>query len=243
MFDKSNQIVFYLNSLLAIFGVLVALVTPYPMIGLFFVLSALVLIYDQFRRNKASFFIDNLNKTLTVHDAGGNKATVKQVQATKAFHADSKEYWFRNIRADGNISNIKVNDNDPVEKTTSNGSYEVCTKFPAGLTVANGCELILSYRCDGAYTRSEGVFSHVVNDATRQLNLIVELPKERPIASAKLCRQKDGIEEDLLPPIVTGQTRIAAEINNPIEGCEYCIKWKWGEPSFTQKLGRLFALR
>lgn len=241
MFDKSNQIVFYLNSLLAIFGVLVTLVTPYPIIGLFFVLSASALIYDQFRRNKSSFLIENLNKILTVHDASGNKATVTQVQATRAFHASSTEYWFRNIRANGNISNIKLNDSDPIEKTNNNGSYEVCTKFPSGIKVTNGYDLTLSYRCDGAYTRPEGVFSHVVDGTTRQLNLIVELPKGRSISSARLYCLKDGLEEDLLPPVVTGQTRIAAEINNPIEGYEYCIQWKWGEPSFTQKLGRLFT--
>lgn len=242
MFDRSNQIVFYLNSFIVIFGALVALLTPFTVIGLFFVLCALALIYDQFRQHKSSFSIGNLNKTLTVHDTGGNKATVRQIQVTRAFHASNTEYWFRNIRASGNITHIKVNDSDPVEKTNVNGSYEVCTKFPAGSKVSDGYDLVLSYRCEGAYTRPEGIFSHLVDSMTRQLNLTVELPKGRPISSAKLCCQKNGIEEDLLPPIVTGQTRITAEINNPEEGCEYFIKWKWGEQGFTQKLGRLFTI-
>lgn len=54
MFDRSNQIVFYLNSCIAFFGVLVALFTPYAVMGLLFILSALALIYDQFEQNKSA---------------------------------------------------------------------------------------------------------------------------------------------------------------------------------------------
>lgn len=242
MFDRSNQIIFYLNSCIAFFGVLMVLFTPYVVMGLLFILSALALIYDQFEQNKSAYTIDHLNKALTVHDMGGNKATVRQVQMTRACYAGGTEYWFRNICAIGSISNIQVNDRDPVAKINTNGSYQVCTGFPTGIKVTDGCDLVLSYQCEGAYIHPEGIFSHVVDSNTRQLSLVVELPKGRAISSARLYCKKNGIEEALIPPVVTGQTRIEADIRNPEVGVEYCLQWKWREESLIQKLSRFLTV-
>ncbi|GKS69567.1 hypothetical protein W03_15710 [Nitrosomonas sp. PY1] len=241
MFDRSNQIVFYLNSCIVLFGVLVALFTPYVVMGLLFVLSASVLIYDQFEQNKSTHTIDRLNKVLTVHDTGGNKATVRQIQRTRACYVGSTEYWFRIIRAIGSINNIRVNDRDPVAKINTDDGYQVCTRFPAEIKVTDGCDLVLSYQCEGAYTHPEGIFSHVVDSDTRQLSLVVDLPKGRAVSSARLYCKKNGIEATLVTPVVTGQTRIEADIENPEVGTEYCLHWKWERESLIQKLRRFFT--
>lgn len=52
--------------------------------------------------------------------------------------------------------------------------------FPTGIKVTDGCDLVLSYQCEGGYIHPEGIFSHVVDSNTRQLSLIVELPKYVP---------------------------------------------------------------
>jgi len=116
MFDKPNQLIFYINVTLIIFGVLVALLTDYFVIGLIFAFSASLLVYDQYRQNKSAFTISDLRKILTIHDTSGNKATLTQTQMTTACHVDNSEYWFRNIRVMGSISNFKVNDSDPAEQ-------------------------------------------------------------------------------------------------------------------------------
>ena len=185
MFDKPNQLIFYINAILIVFGVLVALLTDYVVIGLIFAICASILVYDQIRQNKFAFIIADLRKILTVHDTGGSKATLTQTQMTTACHADNSEYWFKNIRSIGSISNFRVNDSEPAEQIKENGSYQVCMKLPPELKVINGSNLTLSYEYENAFTQTEGILSHIVDNDTRRLHLIVELPEGRSISSAK----------------------------------------------------------
>lgn len=240
MFDKPNQLIFYINVILIVFGVLVALLTDYVVIGLIFAICASLLVFDQIRQNKSAFTIADLRKKLTIHDTGGGKATLIQTQMTAACHASNSEYWFRNIRAIGSISNFKINGNHPAAQFLENGSYQVCMKFPPELKATQSSDLTLSYEYEDAFTQTEGLLSHVVGDDTRQLHLVVELPEGRSITSAKFFCSQDGIEEALLPPVVTGQTKIEADIKNPRLGAEYCLQWNWSEEGIFKKLGRFF---
>ena len=108
MFDKPNQLIFYINVILIVFGVLVALVTGYVVFGLIFAISVLLLVYNHIRQNKFAFTVADLRKILTVHDTAGSKATLTQTQMTTACHVDNSEYWFRNIRAIGSITKTTV---------------------------------------------------------------------------------------------------------------------------------------
>ena len=240
MFDKPNQLIFYINVILIVFGVLVALLTDYVVIGLIFSLSALILVYNQIRQNKSAFTIADLRKVLTIHNTGGSKATLTQTQMTTACHIDNSEYWFRNIRAIGSITNFRVNNGDPAEQIKENGNYHVCMKLPPELKVINGSDLTLSYEYENTFTQTEGILSHVVDNDTRRLHLIVELPDGRSISSARFFCKHDGKEEALLPPIVTGQTKIEADIKNPKLDAEYCLQWNWSEEGFIKKLSRFF---
>lgn len=240
MFDKPNQFIFYINAILILFGVLVALLTDYVVIGLIFVIGASILVYDQLKQNKLVFTIADLRKVLTVHDTGGKKATLTQTQMTIACHVDNSEYWFRNIRSIGSVSNFKVNNSDPSEQIKENGSYHVCMKFPPEVKVTNGSNLTLSYEYQDAFTQTEGVLSHVVDQDTQRLHLIVELPEGRAVSSARLFCKHDDIEETLLSPVISGHTKIEADVKNPKLGSEYCLRWNWSEENFIKKLSRFF---
>ena len=195
MFDKPNQLIFYINVILIVFGVLVALVTGYVVIGLIFAISALILVYNQIRQNKFAFTVADLRKILTVHDTAGSKATLTQTQMTTACHVDNSEYWFRNIRAIGSITNFRVNHGDPAEQIKENDNYHICMKLPPELEVINGSDLTLSYEYEDAFTQTEGILSHVVDNDTRRLHLTVELPEGRSISSARFFCKHDGKEE------------------------------------------------
>lgn len=240
MFDKPNQLIFYVNVILAVFGALVALLTDYVVLGLIIAVSALLLVYEQIRQNRSAFTIADLRKILTIHDTGGSKATLTQTQMTTACHVDNSEYWFRNIRAIGSIGNFRVNGDDPAEQKIENGNYQVCMKLPPALKVIEGSDLTLSYEYNDAFTQTEGILSHVIDDDTRQLHLIVELPQGRSISSARFFCKQNGVEEALLPPVVTGQTKIEADIRNPKLGAEYCLQWHWPEEGVIKKISRLF---
>ena len=240
MFDKPNQLVFYINAAILVFGVLVALLTNFIVIGLIIAICAALLIFDQIRQNKSAFSIADIRKILTIHDTGGNKATLTQTQMTTACHIDNTEYWFGNIRAVGSISNFKVNDSEPAEQKKENESYQICMKLPPELKIINGSDLTLSYEYEDAFTQTEGVLSHVIDNDTRRLHLIVELPEGRGISSARFFCKQNGKEEALLPPVVTGQTKIEADIKNPQLGAEYCLQWNWSEEGLIKKLSHLF---
>lgn len=239
MFDKPNQLVFYINAAIFVFGVLVALLTKFIVIALIVAVCAALLIYEQIRQNKFAFSIADLRKVLTVHDTCGKKATLTQTQMTTACHTDNSEYWFKNIRSAGSISNFRVNGNSPAEQKHENGSYQVCIKFPPELKVINGSDLTLTYQCEGAFTQNEGILSHVVDDDTQRLRLIVELPAGRAISTARFFSIHDGKEEALLPPVIIGQT-IEADIKNPKRGVEYCLQWNWEEEGLIKKVSCMF---
>lgn len=239
MFDKPNQLVFYINAAIFVFGVLVALLTKFIVIALIVAVCAALLIYEQIRQNKHAFSIADLRKILTVHDTCGKKATLTQTQMTTACHVDNSEYWFKNIRSIGSISNFRINNTDPAELRKENDSYQVCMKFPPELKVINGSDLTLTYQCEGAFTQNEGILSHVVDDDTKRLRLIVELPEGRAISTARFFSIHDGKEEALLPPVITGQT-IEADIKNPKQGVEYCLQWNWEEEGLIKKVSCLF---
>lgn len=240
MFDKPNQIIFYLNVLLFVFGVFVALATDFIVIGLIFALCAALLIVDQIRQNKFAFSISDLRKILTVHDTCGKKATVTQTQMTTACHSDNSEYWFRNIRAIGSISNFRINSNDPSEQRKEGDHYQICVKFPPELKIINGADLTLTYEYEGAFTQNEGILTHVVDDDTRRLHLSVVLPVGRAISTARFFCIHNGKEEALLPPVIRENTKIEADIENPIRGAEYCLQWNWEEEGLLKKVSCLF---
>lgn len=240
MFDKPNQIIFYLNVTSLVFGVFVALATDFAVIGLIFASCAALLIVDQIRQNKLAFSIPELKKLLTVHDTCGKKATLTQTQMTTACHNDNSEYWFKNIRAIGSISNFRINNNEPDEQRKEGENYQICVKFPPGLKATDGTDLTLTYEYEGAFTQNEGILTHVVDDDTRRLHLSVVLPAGRALSTARFFCIHNGKEEALLPPVISGNTRIEADVENPKRGAEYCLQWKWEEEGLLKKVSCLF---
>ncbi len=242
MFDKPNQLIFYINSALAVIGVLIVLLTDHAIIGIVIAVCGALLIYDQFRQNKFAFTIDDLKKILRVHDSSGSKATVTQTQRTTACHSDNSEYWFRNIRAIGSIRNFRISNGHLAEPIRENGSYHVCMTIPPELNMIDGSDLTLTYEYEDAFTQTEGLLSHTVDNETRRLHLEIELPKGRTVSSARLFCKRNGTEEPLLPPVISGETRIEADIKNPIVGAEYCLQWHWSEEGIMKKLGHFFKI-
>ncbi|MDH5480336.1 MAG: hypothetical protein OEX11_06230 [Nitrosomonas sp.] len=239
MFDRPNQLIFYANIVAIVFGAVVILFSDFFLTGMAFIICGILLILEQIKQNKSAFSILDLTKTLTIHDTSGSNATQTQKQVITACHVDNKVYWFKNIPVVDSISNFKINGEAPDVLKQENGDYHLCVKIPTELKVTNGFDLTLSYDYQNAFTKTEGMLTHVVSDDTRHLHLIVELPKGRSITSARVFCRHNGSEEGLLPPVVTGQ-KIETEITDPILGAEYCLHWNWPEDGIKQKIGRLF---
>ena len=240
MFNKPNQLIFYLNVVIAVFGVMVALATDFIVVGLIIAICAALLIFDQIKQNKSAFTIADLNKILTVHDAEGSKATLTQTQMTTSCHVDNSEYWFKNIRAVGSISSFRINNELPDGQQKDSDNYHVCMRIPPELQLIKGSNLTLTYEYHDAFTQSEGMLSHVVSDDTKHLHMTIQLPEGRKVSTTRFFCKYNGKEEALLPPTVTGKTKIEADIDNPKQGAEYCLEWNWADAGILKKISNLF---
>ncbi|MCP5245049.1 MAG: hypothetical protein H6937_03425 [Burkholderiales bacterium] len=237
MFDKRNQLVFYANILIIVFGVTLILFSDFMLVGALFIAGAALLIYEQIQQNKGAFSISGVEKTLTVKDTCGTKATLVQKQNTAACHTKNTVYWFKNISHAGSMGNFSINGQFPTEQTKdNNNNYLVCMVLPKNPNATSGIDTTLSYDYTNAFGHNEGVLSHVINDVTDQLKLVVQLPQGRPISSASAYCIQDGIKEALLPPVITGETRIETEIKEPKLGAEYCLQWVWPEANIIRKI-------
>ncbi len=241
MFDKPNQLIFYINILLGTLGILTILLSDYIVIGLFLSISALLLIRDQYHQNKPAFTISHLEKILTIYDTNGKQATQTQKQTITTNHAANSELWFKNIHSAGTISNLKINGHPPVEQRDENGVTHISMKLSPELKAAETFDITLSYDCKNAFTKTQETLSHVVDIDTKLLRFVVELPEGRPIASARIfCRHGDE-DEILASPVITGQKKIEADIKNPILGAEYRLQWDWPEADILKKLSQFFG--
>lgn len=237
MFDNRNQLVFYANILIMVFGLSVIVMSDFITVALLFIVCGALLIFEQIKQNKGAFRISGLEKTLTIDDTCGTQAILTQKQSTIACHVDNTVFCFKNITPSGSISNFSINGQSPVEqKKDSNNNYQVCMVLPNNPRATNGLETVLKYKCKDAFVRSDGILTHTVDDETDKLRLIVELPKGRRISTARSYCVVKGKEIALLPPLVMGETRIETEISNPIQGAQYCLHWNWPEANLLKKI-------
>ena len=240
MFDKSDRLTLYTNVLIAAFGIFVVLFTDYLFSGLIFSLCALLLLYIQYRQSKTAFTISSLERVLTIDDSSGSKATETQNYAIITNHSGHSAFWCKNIRSDGFVSYININGMAPAEQIQEDGSIQAAMTFESRLKTGQPFDLLLTFNHRNAFTGSQGVLAHTVDQETNRLHLVVELPKGRPVTSAKVFRKYEGVEKELLPPIVSEHGRIEAEIKNPLLGAEYYLQWDWPKEGFVRKLDRLF---
>lgn len=240
MFDKSDRLTLYTNILIVAFGFFVVLFTSYFFIGLIFTICALLLLYVPYRQNKTAFTVSHLERILAIQDSSGSKATETQHYAITTNHSGFSAFWCRNISSIGSISYININGRTPAEQNQKDGTIHAAIKFDSNLKPGQPLDLVLTFDHNNAFTESQGVLKHTVDHETKLLRLVVELPKGRPITSAKVFRKFEDIEKELLPPIVTEHEKIEVEIKKPLLGAEYCLQWEWPKQGFVKKLDSLF---
>ena len=237
MFDKPNQLIFYINVLIALFGIFFA-ACGYIIVGLIIAACAVLLIRDQLLQNKSEFTISQLEKTLSIVDTCGSKAIQTQKQLMTACHSGNTEFWFNNIHSTGTIQRITIDGMAPSEKKSEGNNTQVCMKFSPGLKVTKEFEATLSIEHKNAFVNTAESFSHTVDTDTKLLRLIVELPQGRPASSAEVfCNPADGSQ---IPVAIIEQSRIIVEVPEPKLGTEYGVRWNWPREGVAQRIGCLF---
>jgi hypothetical protein len=240
MFDRSDRLTLYINVLLAAFGIIFALYSGFFLIGFIFTACALLLMYDLYRQNKTAFTIAHLDKILTIQDSSGNKATETQKATVTANKTGLSDFWFNNISSSGTISSININGASPAERKTEDGKIHAAMKFDAPIKAGNAFDATLSLGHQNAFTKTQETFVHTIDNETKLLRMIIELPAGRPAAFASLSRRYKDEETQALPPIITEHGKIVADIKNPPIGAEYCLHWDWPKAKLMDKLDDLF---
>ena len=236
MFDRSDRLTLYINAFLAAFGIIFALFSGFFLIGFIFTVCALLLIYDLYRQNKTAFTVTHLDKILTIQDSSGKKATETQKYTVTANKAGLAEFWFKNISSDGIINYIYINGASPAERKQEDGKIHVAMKFDAPLKAGNAFDATVTFSHQNAFTKTQETLVHTIENETKLLRMIIELPRKRPAAFASLERRYKGEVKQISPPIITEHGKIMADIQNPPVGAEYYLHWDWPKTKLIDKL-------
>lgn len=240
MFDRSDRLTLYINVLLAAFGIIFALYSGFFLIGFIFTACALLLMYDLYRQNKTAFTITHLDKILTIQDSSGNKATETQKYTVTANQTGLSNFWFNNISSSGTISSININGASPTERKTEDGKIHAAMKFDTPVKAGTTFDTTLTLGHQNAFTKTQETLAHTIDNETKLLRMIIDLPVGRPAAFTSLSRRYKDEETQILPPIITEHGKIVADITNPPLGAEYCLHWDWPKAKLMDKLDDLF---
>ena len=240
MFDRSDRLTLYINAMLAAFGIIFALFSGFFLISFIFTGCALLLMYDIYRQNKTAFTITHLDKILTIQDSNGNKATETQKYSVTANETGRSEIWFNNIISDGIISYIHINGASPAERKQEDGKTHVAMKFDAPVKASDTFETTITLGHQNAFTKTQETLVHTIDNETKLLRMVVELPAGRRAGFASLSRRYKDEEKQAPPPIITEHGKIVADIKNPPLGAEYCLHWDWPKTKLMDKLDNIF---
>ncbi len=240
MFDKSDRISMYGNIFVVFFGIFVVLCSDYVATGLLITISALLLLYVLRWLNKTVFTISCLDRILTIQDDNGVKAVEVQKQTITVNRSGQTEFWCNNIQSEGAVSYIDINGQSPAEQKQEGEQTSALIKFDAPLKTGAALDLVLSYSHNNAFKKAQQTLVHIIDNETKQLHLVVELPKGRSVDSARLFRKYNGQDEQLLPPIIIGKSKIEAEVNNPPLGAIYYLQWDSHKENMITKMDDYF---
>lgn len=189
------------------------------------------LLYRRYEESQPLFTYLEMHKILKFHDAAATTAGFSTIVTARANHTGVSQLWFRNINADGDVTNFRI-DGAPVPQNLivkKAGSYEVCKQFDRPLRRGDTEQITLSYDLINAFSSTHEGITHVTVTKTKKLKIRVEFHSQRVGHNVRFyAAYGGGIEKDLDPPRFDN-TGLALEIE--LEGLKtaayYTIDWNW----------------
>ena len=243
MFDKSDRLALYANILSAALGVFLIIFTDLLFSGIILTISALALHYTLRHLIKTAFTISNLERTITIQDNSGSKAVETQKHAVVTNQSGLSEFWCKNINSNGFVSQITINGTTPAEQLQEDKNTHAAIKFDGNLKSGQTFDIELSFNHKDAFKNTQCILAHTVDNETNLLRLVVNLPGGRPVTSASVSCKVDDIETPQLPPVITDNRNVVAEIRNPLIGATYYLQWDCPRQNLVDKLDRIFATK
>ncbi len=217
----------WIAGLIGLAGLLLVFLPQHIAAGIIIAI-ALIIIMGIFRWfDGAVFTLLSVEKVLEVHDANGARATLTRHMTARVNHKGVTEFWCRNISADGNISNLKIDGAAPFEEKREAGDRQVCKRFNQPLKRHEQFEMALSYDLADSFPAPTEGLIHVVESPTKRLRLVVILPEGRKARAARMLLRFGGqVHKELNKPTIKGR-RIEFETAWLKLGEEYCLEWDW----------------
>jgi hypothetical protein len=168
---------------------------------------------------------------LSFRDPAGALATQTTKIHAQANHTGITQLWFRNLNADGQMNNFKMNGTlvPPNLVRRKAGGYEVCKEFDRPLRAGDTYKATLTYDLINSFPKEREGTTHVVFTATKKLKMRVEFHQQKVGREPLFFMERGGgIAEQLAPPRPDG---FALEVESEGEdlqiGAYYTIEWVW----------------
>lgn len=199
------------------------------LVGILCLLTVIV-VWLRFDRERPALTTLKVVKELTINDKNGSKAVLLHRVQIRANRKGVDRFCFSGISSDGTIDpeSIEIDGQKPNEKGSAAGLRRVCKIFPP-MQRGDTKNIVMSIPAINAFPSEEESLVHGVNEETKLLKMVVNLPADRTVRDAWSCIGVGGDIKDSgqAPEIDSSFRRLEIEFKNPKEGIEYSLCWRW----------------
>jgi hypothetical protein len=175
------------------------------------------------------YTILSMKETLEILEINGSHAKMRREEQIRVNYGQLSEIWCRNIVADGSIGNHLIDGEPPDLTESAGGLVSICKRFTTPLFRGQEANILWTYELSDSFPARTEVFDHDVKQATRYLEMIVILHKDRPCRGATLHALIAGDHDRQLrsPSIEMNGTVVKATIKRPEKGRTIRLTWEW----------------
>lgn len=193
--------------------------------------AGLTLIVVRYLQARAiQYTILNIEKTLVLHDAEGRRATLTRSSTEMAGSEGLAEIWVRNIAADGQLENVRIDGEtaqEGINIVRQLGLMHIRKPLQRSLKKGEKISTVITYDILDSFVKPTEAFIHVVNYRTKKLTIRVQFPEQRPFKSAAFVEVFGGTKPVRLRTLEAGGDTLEVDAQNLHTGANYELRWNW----------------
>jgi len=161
-------------------------------------MSLSAIVHRRWQETQPPFTHLEVDKTLNFPNASPELAQLSTTLKSKANYDGIGQIWFRNINADGQIANIRVNGGEPSTTQRKAGSWEVSTEFPRVLRRGEVVTVQLTYDLQNSFPSEREGVTHLIVTKTNDLRVHVRFhPAKVPRRVRAFVEYASAVQEFL----------------------------------------------
>jgi hypothetical protein len=188
-------------------------------------------IYAAYRTSGPQFSTVSLKKVLTIQDKGGVLANLTREQRIRVNYGSIAEIWCRSIYADGSIDNFKVDGAvvPAYDQSWFGPIVDLRKRFTEAIFDGHETTVAWTYDLHNSFPDKHEALDHDVTPGTKEVELTVHLPSDRPCVKASLHVLAGGDPVSQLddPEISEDRKTLRARMKSPKSGHTLRLSWDW----------------